>query len=116
MRDYSEIIEVLQSKIGDRHQILVGFDGFIDEICEVVEERLTASSYRPIKTITDYANKLGKYAGLSMNLEIVPKLIKLGGNAPIMANCLAELGNDIDFIGAIGEEEIHPKFNLNFIS
>ena len=110
MRDYSKIIEMLQSNSGLKHQVLVGFDGFVDEICEVVEERLTASAYRPVKTITDYSNKVGKYAGLSMNIEIVPTMIKLGGNAPIMANCLSELGNSIDFIGAIGNNEIHPLF------
>lgn len=110
MRDYSKIIELLQSKSNLRHQVLVGFDGFVDEICEVVEERLTATRYRSVKTITDYSNKVGKYAGLSMNIEIVPTMIKLGGNAPIMANCLSELGNTIDFIGAIGNDEIHPLF------
>jgi len=110
MRDYSEIIELLRAGREQKHQVLVGFDGFIDEICQVVEERLTASTYRPVKTITDYSYKVGKYAGLSMNIEIVPTMIKLGGNAPIMANCLAELGNSIDFIGAIGKVEIHPLF------
>lgn len=110
MRDYAKIIEVLEANSGLKHQLLVGFDGFIDEICQVVEERLTASKYRAVKTITDYANKVGKYAGLSMNIEIVPTLIKLGGNAPIMANCLSELGNSIDFIGAIGQSHIHPLF------
>ncbi len=110
MRDYSEIIKTLQANINVKHQVLVGFDGFVDEICQVVEERLTATKYRPVKTITDYSNKVGKYAGLSMNIEIVPTMIKLGGNAPIMANCLSELGNTIDFIGAIGENEIHPLF------
>lgn len=110
MRNYSEIITVLQANSTLHHQVLVGFDGFVDEICHVVEERLTATAFRPVKTITDYANKVGKYAGLSMNLEIVPTLVKLGGNAPIMANCLSELGNSIDFIGAIGKNDIHPLF------
>jgi len=110
MRDYSEVLKVLEANSSLQHQVLVGFDGFIDEICQVVDERLTASAYRPVKTITDYSNKIGKYAGLSMNIEIVPKLVKLGGNAPIMANCLAELGNSIDFIGAIGKNKIHPLF------
>lgn len=110
MRDYSEIIKILQANSGLKHQVLVGFDGFVDEICDVVDERLTASSYRPVKTITDYSSKVAKYAGLSMNIEIVPTMIKLGGNAPIMANCLSELGNSIDFIGAIGKKRIHHLF------
>lgn len=110
MRSNTEIIQILEEKMQDNHQVLLGFDGFVDEICDVVEERLTATSYRAIDTITDYAHKIGKYAGLSMNIEIVPRLIKLGGNAPIMGNCLVELGNSIDFIGAIGLGEIHPLF------
>jgi sugar/nucleoside kinase (ribokinase family) len=110
MRDYSEIIEILEKNKDIKHKVIVGFDGFVDEICDVVEERLTASTYRVVKTITDYSTKLGKYAGLSMNIEIVPTMIKLGGNAPIMANSLAELGNNINFIGAIGKDDIHPLF------
>jgi sugar/nucleoside kinase (ribokinase family) len=110
MSKINQIIEILENNDKEQHQVLVGFDGFVDEICQVVEERLTATSYRPIRTISDYAKKVAKYAGLSMNIEIVPKLVKLGGNAPIMGNCLAELGNSIDFIGAIGKDKIHPLF------
>ncbi len=110
MINHNSVLEILESNKNKKYNILVGFDGFVDEICAVVEERLTAKSYRPIRTISEYASKVARYAGLSMNIEIVPKLIKLGGNAPIMGNCLAQLDNHIDFIGAIGKKDIKPLF------
>ena len=45
-----------------------------------------------------------------MNIEIVKVRSSLGGNGPIMANSLIELGNDLNFIGSLGENEVLPIF------
>lgn len=110
MRDWVQIVDVLEKSKHSKHRVLIGFDGFVDEICSVVADRSDNKTFKKIETITDFSNRLAKYAGLSMNIELVPQQIKLGGNAPIMANCLSALGNEIDFIGAIGREAIHPLF------
>ena len=110
MRDWVQIVDVLEKSKQNKPRALVGFDGFVDEICSVVADRATNKAFKKVETITDFATRLAKYAGLSMNIELVPTQIKLGGNAPIMANCLSTLGNEIDFIGAIGKEAIHPLF------
>ncbi len=89
---------------------LIGFDGFVDEIIHVVDKRYDFESYTPIETIAAFAERIGRAAGLSTNIELVPTAVKLGGNGPIMANALRSLNFDITYIGCLGEPEIHPVF------
>ena len=67
-------------------QAVIGFDGFVDEISEAVDKRTSPDTYKRIETIAEFGERIGKAAGLSTNIELVPKVIKLGGNGPIMAN------------------------------
>lgn len=89
---------------------LIGFDGFVDEIIQVVDKRQDFERYTPIETIAAFAERIGRASGLSTNIELVPIDVKLGGNGPIMANALRSLNLDITYIGCLGEPEIHPVF------
>jgi len=91
-------------------QVTVGFDGFVDEIIEVVDKRQSVSNYTRLETISDFGKRILNSAGLSTNIELVPRLVKLGGNGPIMANALSTMGQQISYIGALGAPEIHPVF------
>ncbi len=91
-------------------KVVVGFDGFIDEIIHVVRERQDDENYSRIDTITEFSEKIGAASGLSANVEFVPQDVKLGGNGPIMANALGAQGYDIDYIGALGTGEINPIY------
>ncbi len=91
-------------------KVVVGFDGFIDEIIHVVRERQDDENYSRIETITEFSEKIGAASGLSANVEFVPQQVKLGGNGPIMANALGTQGYDIDYIGALGTGEINPIY------
>ncbi|MGI6083501.1 MAG: hypothetical protein ACOYEP_11585 [Limnochordia bacterium] len=88
---------------------VIGFDGFVDEISEAVDKRTSPDTYDRIQTIAELGERITKAAGLSTNIELVPKVIKLGGNGPIMANALAALGLDVTYIGALGRP-LHPVF------
>ncbi|MBN2460600.1 MAG: carbohydrate kinase family protein [Candidatus Cloacimonetes bacterium] len=90
---------------------LVGFDGFVDEINHVVRERTSSREFSRIETINEFAKRIAGAAGLSANLELVPRQIKLGGNGPIMANALVQLGVEVDYIGALGKPYCHPVFS-----
>lgn len=109
MENISSIISILKKR-KSKTNALIGFDGFIDEICCVVKERTTQEDFTLISTIKELSNHIGKYAGLSLGLELVPQYSKLGGNAPIMGNCIHSLGTNLNFIGAIGEHNIHELF------
>lgn len=102
------------------NQVLIGFDGFIDEILEVVNERVSQTEYTRVDSIKQFSERIGQAANLSANLELVPQQIKIGGNGPIMANALLSQNYKVNYIGALGKPQIDPVFkdfteNCNFI-
>ena len=95
---------------GSSKNLIIGFDGFVDEIIHVVEERQAIDRYTRVETIGAFASKIAAAAGLSANIEFFPTQTKLGGNGPILANALALQNHSISYIGAIGEGGIDPVF------
>lgn len=90
--------------------VLVGFDGFVDTIIHVVDERTAHDAFRPMAEMTVLADRVRAAAGKSCNIELVPQMVKLGGNGPILANSLSGLGYKITYMGALGRGAIHPVF------
>lgn len=92
-------------------QAVVGFDGFVDRIMAVVNQRSGAGeNYTAMPHIEDLGNRILAAAGKSTNIELYPKFDKLGGNGPIMANALQSAGARTRYIGALGKPAIHPVF------
>ncbi len=91
--------------------VLLGFDGFVDSIIQVVDKRTGIDQYDPIPTIDRFGEKISAAAGQSSNFELVTTLEKLGGNGPIMANALAAAGINVTYIGALGYPDLHPAFH-----
>ncbi|MGI6565975.1 MAG: carbohydrate kinase family protein [Firmicutes bacterium] len=88
----------------------VGLDGFVDEIIHVVDKRIDFESYTRVETIAQLAERIGRAAGLSTNIELIPKQVKLGGNGPIMANALRSYGAQVTYVGCLGSPDIHQVF------
>ncbi len=88
----------------------VGLDGFVDEILHVVDKRESAEKYQRLPTIAKLADRLQAAAGKSTNIELVGQITKLGGNGPIMANALANLGLKVSYLGNLGYPNLHPVF------
>lgn len=88
----------------------VGLDGFVDEIFHVVDKRESAESYQRLPTIAQFAERMAHAAGKSTNIELVSQRVKLGGNGPIMANALANLGLSVTYLGNLGYPNLHPVF------
>ena len=91
-------------------QALIGLDGFVDEIIAVVEKRHDHASYEAVSTIGHLSRKIAAAVGQSSNYELVVKEMKLGGNGPIMANALANIGLRVTYVGNLGYPNIHPVF------
>ena len=93
-------------------RVLVGFDGFVDEIVTPVAARHgPAEDYVPFALIADFAERIASAGdGRNANIEIVPRLEKLGGNGPILANGLLSLGSDVRYVGALGTPDVHSLF------
>ena len=99
-----------RTRIGAK-SALVGFDGFVDTIVTPVGlRRGQGENFTPISTITEFAQRILGAAGKSTNLEFYPRMDKLGGNGPIMANALLAGGSRVTYIGAVGRPAIHPVF------
>ena len=111
-RSWSECIERLSAI--DRTRILpvvAGFDGFVDTILHAVAERRSATDYSRLPTLKAFSEKiLAASAGRNMNIEMVPRLTKIGGNGPILANALADFGVPVTYIGCLGQPKLHPVF------
>ena len=94
----------------ERHHVVLGFDGFIDDLCHVMDVRADGHSMRRIATMAEFSRKVGSAAGLSCALELESQGIRPGGNAPNMGRTVLEFGNDLSLIATLGEREIHPIF------
>src|SRR5687767_7765957 len=93
------------------HCALVGFDGFVDTIVTPVGLRQGAGeNFTPIVTLTEFGQRIVAAAGKSTNIELYPRMDKLGGNGPIMANALLAAGVRVTYIGAVGSPVVHPVF------
>ncbi len=112
-KDYdlvTSLLEKLQRTDLSKIKMLIGFDGFVDEVLYVVDKRWNAIEYQRLVYMKDYAKKIMQGAGLSINVEMVVVQQKLGGNGTILANSLAVMGCDITYAGAIGHTMLHPVF------
>lgn len=91
-------------------RVMIGFDGCVDSIIEVVDKRHDAQNYEPVSTIEHFGDKIMAAAGKSSNYELIVKQQKLGGNGPIMANAMARMGAQVTCVGALGYPSIHPVY------
>jgi sugar/nucleoside kinase (ribokinase family) len=91
---------------------LVGLDGFVDTIVTPVALRSgQGEAFTPITTISEFGQRILGASGKSTNIEFYPRMDKLGGNGPIMANALLAGGGHVKYIGALGHVAIHPVFS-----
>jgi len=104
------LVENLKAKEGFELNMIIGLDGFIDEINHVVDKREDTVNFTRIRTISDFGERIQRATGLSTNIELVPMQTKLGGNGPILSNALLEYGVSLVYVGALGKPDIHPIF------
>ncbi len=89
-----------------QYPALLGFDGFVDDIIDVVAQRPDArryDHYARIPSLADFGTRIAATAGHGTNFELFIKRQKLGGQGPIMGNALALLGMPLTYIGSVGD-------------
>ncbi|MBN1404734.1 MAG: carbohydrate kinase family protein [Opitutales bacterium] len=90
---------------------LVGLDGFVDKIMAPVATRSgLGEAFTPMASMSEFGQRILDFAGKSCNIELFPRMEKLGGNGPIMANALVGGGMKVRYIGALGDGSVHPVF------
>jgi len=90
--------------------VFVGFDGFIDTIMQCVDKRNSPTSFQPIATISDFANRVQKASGKSANIECVVQNRLLGGNGPLLAQTLLSLSLPVNLVGCFGYPSLSQEF------
>lgn len=110
MKNATDLAAKLKAKKGFDLKMLIGLDGFVDEIIHPVDKRQDFQNFTRIKTIAEFGERISKAAGLSTNIEMVTVMQKLGGNGPILSNALLEYGVGLTYAGALGVPEVHSVF------
>jgi len=110
MQSLQTLATNLEAKKGFKLNMIIGCDGFVDEIIHLVDKRQDYANYTRIPTIAEYGERISRAAGLSANVEMVTIQTKLGGNGPILSNALLEYGVELIYVGALGAPDIHPVF------
>ena len=110
MNDLKGLKEALEAKKGFKLEMIIGLDGFVDEIIHVVDKRQDFEKFTRLETIGELGSRISKAAGLSTNIEMAVVQTKLGGNGPILSNALLEFGVSLTYFGALGRPDIHPVF------
>lgn len=102
-------VETLSTR-ADPGAILMGFDGFIDEIVHAVDVRIDPNTFQRIETMSSFGDRIREAAGLSCSIELVSQMTKLGGNGPIMANAMTRYRHQVTYAGALGTNVVAPVF------
>lgn len=107
-----ELSSILSKKNPTNLKMIVGFDGFVDEIIHVVDKRMDSQKFTRINTIEALGTRIVKASGLSTNIELVPTIKKIGGNGPIMCNALSQHNASIVYMGALGYPSVDDVFKV----
>lgn len=88
-------------------RVTAGFDGFVDEIISVVQERKGLDHWTPMPDITHFGDWIKAAAGRSSLREIIVHRADPGGCTVNMGDGLAALGVNIDAFATLGEPMHH---------
>lgn len=109
--DLNKLISKLnESENRLKSNVFIGLDGFLDRIIRPVKKQ-NGNILQFYETITDFSNACADASGVSAQFELFTQESKFGGNAPIFAKALSELGENITCMGNFGSREIHPAFH-----
>lgn len=104
MKKYIDFIETISGKV------LLGCDGFVDEVYQIVDVRQSLSEYTAIDNLREFGELIVKRADGGVGLEIVPKRRCSGGFTPNTGRVAAFLGLKPILVGLYGAKDIDPAF------
>jgi hypothetical protein len=99
------------AKITD--QIVLGFDGYLDNLLSIVRVRHSPSNYEIMEKIAEWAERIAQSAGSSASMERIVKQISVGGFTCNVGKALSTLcgkARNVHLIGAFGLPTMHQIF------
>lgn len=92
--------------------ILLGCDGFVDEVYEIVAERRSLTDYSAIDHLKTFGQHIVDRAEGGVGLELVHKRRCEGGFAINTGRVAGMLGLQPRILGLFGEKELDPVFDV----
>ncbi len=89
--------------------VVIGFDGFVDEMITVVLERKDLETFTPVPDIKTFGGLISAAAGHSSLREITVNNVDPGGCAVNMGDGLLGFGIPVDLFATLGDP-LHPAF------
>ncbi len=89
--------------------VVVGFDGFVDEMITPVRERRSLTEFAAVPSIAEFAQLTAAAAGRSSCREVVIRETAAGGCAVNLGDGLAALGVPVHGFATLGEP-VHAAF------
>jgi len=105
----SSALRSLRSLPAEPAPVVVGFDGFVDEMISVVAERASLDAFSQVPDIATFGGLISAAAGHSSLREIVVNAVHPGGCAVNLGDGLAAMGVPVDCFATLGEPA-HPAF------
>lgn len=107
--DLSELAALVASRTAASCRVVTGFDGFVDEMITLVNERRSLDEFEPVTEIATFGRLVAAAAGHSSLREIVITSMDPGGCAVNLADGLASLGVTVDCFATLGDP-VHSAF------
>jgi hypothetical protein len=110
--EHGSVSEALRQRGGELASmpVVAGFDGFVDEMMQVVDQRQSLEAYEPVPTITRFAKLIDAAAGRSSLREVVVTGTFCGGCAVNLGDGLIAMGLPVHYFGTLGNPR-HPVFD-----
>lgn len=105
MQRYIDFLENIRGKV------LLGCDGYVDEVYQIVQVRQSLSEFTAMNRMEDFGHLVVRRAGGGLGLEIVPKRRCSGGFTPNTGRIAAFLGLMPTLVGLYGSQETDPAFD-----
>ena len=93
-----------------RGKITLGIDGYIDEVYQIVDTRISLTEYTVFSKMGRFAERILACGGGGLGNEIVRKRRSFGGFTANTGNAAARLGVDTVMLALYGKERLDPVF------
>lgn len=108
-KDVLEIIRTRTQALRNK-AVTLGFDAFIDSVVRVVKQKDVNGETHYFESTRAFGEYIVEKGQKSFSIEMEEITTKLGGNMPIMANAVAQMGPNVSCIGPMGRSAIHAVF------
>ena len=107
--DSVSVVDALPETLGDR-KVVFGFDGYIDQVRAIVDERRDQETYQKVRRLSDFGDQISEASReeRSILMEWVRSDVRTGGHVCHLSRALTRLGSLPKMIGMFGRPIKRP--------